>query len=66
MTHLPLNQRFVPAQRVAIDGKMWWCVYDKERKMFSPYTCHLKYKSKTECQSAIAFWNGRYGEAYFK
>lgn len=66
MTHLPLEERFVPVKRVAPDGKAWWCVYDKERNQFSTYTCHPKCKSKKECQATFSFWNGRYGEAYFK
>jgi len=66
MTHLPLEQRFVPAKRVAVDGTGWWCVMDKERKAFSTFTCHGKYRTKKECIAAIAFWNGRYGDEGFK
>lgn len=66
MTHLQLSERFIPTERIAVDGKVWWCVYDRERKAYSTFTCHGRYKNKKECQAAIDFWNGRYGEEYFK
>lgn len=28
--------RFVPAKRTAIDGKVWWCVYDKTDNKYVP------------------------------
>lgn len=42
-------ERFVPAKRRAIDGKVWWCVFDTERGQFSTYTCFGKYKRKKDC-----------------
>ena len=47
--------RFIPQKRIALDGKIWWCVYDMKRKSFSTYTCHGKYTTKTNCQLAIDF-----------
>lgn len=28
--------RFVPAKRTSIDGKVWWCVYDKIDNKYVP------------------------------
>ncbi len=66
MTHLPLDERFIPQPRTTVDGKQVWCVYDRERKGYSTYTCHGKYKSKRECQMAIVLWNVQKGEAWFR
>ena len=53
--------RFVPKQRVAIDNKVWWCVYDNERKCFSTFLCHGKYKTKKEAEYAIEHGKKIYG-----
>lgn len=66
MTHLPLDDRFIPQPRTTVDGKQVWCVYDRERKGYSTYTCHGTYKSKRECQMAIVLWNVQKGEAWFR
>lgn len=66
MAKIPFEQRFTPIKRTAIDGKVWWVVADNERRDFSHFTCHGKYNTKKECQAAINFWNGRYGEQYFR
>ena len=60
MTHLPLDDRFIPQPRTTVDGKKVWCVYDKERRDYSTY------KSKRECQMAIVLWNVQKGEAWFR
>ena len=66
MANLPLAERFIPLPRTAADGKRIWCVYDKERRGYSTYTCHSNYKSKRECQMAIVFWNVQKGESCFR
>lgn len=66
MAHLPLDDRFIPQPRTTVDGKQVWCVYDRERKGYSTYTCHGNYKSKRECQMAIVFWNVQKGERWFR
>ena len=53
-------ERFVPAKRTAIDGKVWWCVFDTERGQFSHYTCHVKYKRKKDCVYDINRANEKY------
>ena len=45
--------RFVPIQRTALDGVTWWVVFDSDRRSYSTYTCHGKYKTKKDCELAI-------------
>jgi hypothetical protein len=49
-----------------MDGKQYWCVYDRERGAFSTYTCHGRYRNRRECEMAIVLWNVQYGETYFR
>ena len=49
--------RFVPLKRTALDGKVWWCVWDEEKDQWSTYVCHGKYKTKREAQYAIDKYN---------
>lgn len=44
---------FEPRQRTALDGKVWWVVYDRYKQEFSSLTCFGKYKTKKDCQWAI-------------
>lgn len=43
-------------KRTAIDGKIWWCVYDIKEHKYSTCLCFGKYKTKKECQIAIDFY----------
>lgn len=52
--------RFIPQKRTALDGRVWYCAFDTERNMFSPYTCHGRYKTKEECQFNIDWYNKRW------
>ena len=45
--------RFEPRQRTAVDGKVWWVVYDKFSQQYSTLTYFGKYRTKQECQNAI-------------
>lgn len=54
------NNRFVPKQRTALDGKVWWCVYDTKENKWSTMTCHGKYKTKKDCLWAIDRCNKQY------
>ena len=47
------ESRFEPRQRTALDGKVWWVVYDRYKQEFSSLTCFGKYKMKKDCQWAI-------------
>lgn len=55
------SPRYVPAQRVSIDGKVWWCVYDTREKCFSRNTYHGKYRNKSDAQWAIDYFGKKYG-----
>ena len=37
----------------ALDGKVWWCVYDLNKHTFSTLICFGKYKTKKDCLFAI-------------
>ncbi len=47
------NQNFIPNQRTAIDGRVWWCVFDTVNQKYSSLISHGKYKTKKVCQQAI-------------
>lgn len=36
----------IPKKRTALDGKVWWCVYDLNKHTFSTLICFGKYKTK--------------------
>lgn len=55
-----MNNRFEPRKRTALDGKVWWCVYDNQNNCYSTYICYGKYKTKRKCIEAIDFWNKEY------
>ena len=44
---------FEPRKRTAVDGKVWWCVWDTVEKKWSTLTCFGKYKTKFDCEWAI-------------
>lgn len=43
-------------KRTAIDGKMWWCVYDRELSKYSTLLCFGKYRTKKQCDTAILYF----------
>lgn len=46
--------RFEPKKRTAVDGRVWWCVYDNERNDWSSFIPHCgKYKTRRAAQLAI-------------
>lgn len=44
---------YEPRQRTALDGKIWWCVFNTYTKTWSTFACFGKYKTKKACQYAI-------------
>ncbi len=48
-----MNNRFEPRKRTALDGKVWWCVYDTKENRWSTYLYHGKYRTKKDCIYAI-------------
>lgn len=45
--------RFIAKKREALDGKIWWCIYDTKYGRFSPYTCHGMYTRKKDATFSI-------------
>ena len=51
-------KKIIPVKRTAIDGKLWWYVYDTEARKLSTLLCFGKYRTKKDCQCAIdAYYN---------
>lgn len=48
-----MDNRFEPRKRTALDGKIWWCIFDKDKHTWSTFLCHKKYKTKKEANIAI-------------
>ena len=44
---------YEPRQRTALDGVIWWVVFDKRSQKYSTLFCHGRYKTKKACQLAI-------------
>ena len=40
-------------KRTAIDGRIWWCVFDTDSMKWSTLVVFGKYKLKRDCQYAI-------------
>ena len=47
---------FEPRQRTALDGKVWWMVYNRYKQEFSTLTCFVNYNTKKDCQWAIDYY----------
>ena len=43
-------------KRTAIDGKVWWCVFDTDKMTWSKLIVFKKYKLKRDCQLAIDYY----------
>lgn len=46
-------KRFEPKKRTALDGHVWWCVFDNERHAWSTFLFHGRYKTRKAAQYAI-------------
>lgn len=46
-------ERFTPIKRRALDGRLWWCIYDNERHAWSTYTAHGKYKTRKAARDRV-------------
>ncbi len=51
------EDRFIPLKRQALDGKIWWCVWDTLKHSWSTCVYHYKYKTKKDCQFNIDYYN---------
>ena len=52
-------KQFEARQRTAVDGIVWWCVFDVLRRKWSTLTCHGQYKTKREAEYAIRVYGMR-------
>lgn len=48
-----MKTRFEPRQRTALDGRVWWCIFDKQTMRWSTFLCHGKYRTRHAAQYAI-------------
>lgn len=48
-----LEPRLEPRKRQALDGKVYWVVFDTNKMKYSKRMCFGKYKTKKSCQYAI-------------
>lgn len=42
--------RFVPSKRTALDGRVWWCIFDKKEQRYVPGT---RARLRKQIESAI-------------
>ena len=49
-----MAERFVPKERTALDGKVWWCIYDNKHNCWATFVGFGKYKRKKDALIAIA------------
>lgn len=54
-----------PRKRTALDGKVWWCVFDTAKMKWSTLTFFGRYKTKKACQQDIDLWNANDIDRYF-
>ena len=45
-----------PRKRTALDGKVWWCVFDTNKNDWCTLICFGKYKTRRECQIQIDWY----------
>lgn len=55
-----------PRKRTALDGKLWWCVFNADTMKWSTFVCFTKYKLKRDCQFAIDKYNRLYVDERLK
>lgn len=53
------RERFTPGKRTALDGRIWWCVWDNENGAWSTFLCHGKYHTRKEAVIAIHRTGGK-------
>lgn len=45
--------KLIPVKRTALDGHMWWVVWDAEKLKYCNLLCFGRYRTKKTCQMAI-------------
>jgi len=46
------QSRFVAMKRTALDGLVWWCIFDQKRRR---YLEGYKFRLRQECERTISF-----------
>lgn len=56
-----------PRKRTALDGKIWWCVFDTEAGKYVNTSMFFstKYKRKKDCQYDIDLYEANNIDRYF-
>ena len=52
-----IMERFTARKRLALDGRVWWCIYDNKSCKWSSYVCFGKYKTKKAANAAISYFS---------
>lgn len=50
---------FEARKRTALDGRVWWCVFDTVMNKWSTLTCFGRYRTKFDCGFAISCFANR-------
>lgn len=48
--------RLIPTKRTALDGIVWWVVFDTQTRRYSTRPCFGRYRRKKDCQWAIDYY----------
>ena len=48
--------RLIPTKRTALDGLVWWVVFDTQTCRYSTRPCFGRYRRKKDCQRAIDYY----------
>ena len=51
-------KRFEPRKRTAIDGVIWWVVFDNALRKYSTLRCFGRYRRKKDCEADIRYYSG--------
>lgn len=50
--------RFVPSKRTALDGRVWWCIFDKKEQRYVPGT-RARLRKQIESSIVLDMRHGR-------
>ena len=52
-----------PRKRTALDGRVWWCVFDADTRKWSTLLCFGRYRRRKDAQYAIDLAKNRFAES---
>ena len=56
-----MKKRYEPRKRTAIDGRVWWCIFDNARGEWSTLVFFGRYKTRKDAQFYIDYNIKKYG-----